>query len=93
MFKTLPKNNELRYAVSLQLLIQPLILLSAFMVTIQAQRPGVSQPARDMVRAIGMKEMDRLLLSNLSSRRTTIRQGNFQLKQISEDFRGVQEFE
>lgn len=69
---------------------QTLILLPALLLTAQAQRPGVSQPARDMVRAIGMKEMERLLLYKpiLAPKDDPARK--VVLKQISEDFKGLQ---
>ena len=74
----------------LQLLVLALIILSACMVTTQAQRPGVSQPARDMVRAIGQKEMDRLLFLKpiLAPKDDPARR--VVLKQISEDFKDLQ---
>jgi hypothetical protein len=67
-----------------------LIVLFAFVVTAHGQRPGPRQPARDLVRAIERKEMDRMLLlkpilavNNDAGRRAI-------LKQISEDFRDMQ---
>jgi hypothetical protein len=75
---------------SLQLLAQTLIVLSACMVTTQAQRPGASQPARDIVRAISQKEMDRLLFLKpiLAPKDDPARR--VLLKQISEDFKDLQ---
>jgi hypothetical protein len=60
------------------------------MVTTQAQRPGTSQSARDIVRAIGQKEMDRLLLLRriLAPRDDPARR--IVLKQIREDFKDLQ---
>jgi hypothetical protein len=75
---------------SLQLLVLALIILSACTVTTQAQQPGTSQSARDIVRAIGQKEMDRLLLLKpiLAPKDDPARR--IVLKQISEDFRDLQ---
>ena len=74
-----------------QLLLLALITLCACTVTTQAQRPGTSQSAREVVRAIGQKEMDRLLLlkpivatKDDSARRSV-------LKQVSEDFKSLQD--
>ena len=83
-----PKKTRQENSESLHLAIQSLILLSVCFVTTQAQR--ASLPARDAVRAIGMKEMDRLLLykpltatKDDSARRAV-------LKQIREDFAVLQ---
>jgi len=75
---------------SLQLLVLSLIILSACTVTTQAQRPGTSQSARDIVRAIGQKEMDRLLFLKpiLAPRDDPARR--IVLKQINEDFKDLQ---
>jgi hypothetical protein len=74
----------------LQLLVPALIILSACMVTTQAQRPGTSQSARDIVRAIGQKEMDQLLFLKpiLAPKDDPARR--VVLKQISEDFKDLQ---
>jgi hypothetical protein len=75
---------------SLLLLTQTLIVLSACMVTAQAQRPGASNPARDMVRAISQKELDQLLFLKpiLAPKDDPARR--VVLKQISEDFKDLQ---
>jgi len=75
---------------SLQLLVLALIILSACMVTTQAQRPGTSQSARDIVRAIGQKEMDQLLFLKpiLAPKDDPARR--VVLKQIREDFKDLQ---
>jgi len=74
----------------LQLLTQTLIVLSACMVTTQAQRPGAGNPARDIVRAISQKEMDQLLFLKpiLAPKDDPARR--VVLKQISEDFKDLQ---
>lgn len=75
---------------SFQLLVMALIIISTCMLTTQAQRPGTSQPARDMVRAISQKEMDRLLFLKpiLAPKDDPARR--VVLKQISEDFKELQ---
>ncbi len=84
------KNNRSKLGITLALVLQALMLTLALAVTASGQRPGVSQPARDMVLAIGRKEMDRLLLlkplpplSKDPARRAVLRQ-------IGEDFRELQ---
>jgi len=73
----------------LQLLTQALIVLSACMVTTHAQRPGATA-ARDIVRGISQKEMDRLLFLKpiLAPKEDPARR--VVLKQISEDFKDLQ---
>jgi len=75
---------------SLWLLTQTLIVLSACMVTVHAQRPGATQPARDIVRAISQKEMDQLLFLKpiLAPKDDPARRAV--LKQINEDFKHLQ---
>jgi hypothetical protein len=75
---------------SLQLLTQTLIVLSACMVTTQAQRPGTSQAARDVVRAINQKEMDRLLFLKPITGPKDDPARRVVLKQIREDFKDLQ---
>ncbi len=89
-FRAFQESTSFGKRGGLQVLTQTLIVLSACMVTTQAQRPGASQPARDMVRAISQKEMDQLLFlkpilapKNDPARRVV-------LKQISEDFKDLQ---
>lgn len=73
----------------LQLLLPAVVLVSICAVTSHGQRPGIS-PARDLVRSIERKEMDRLLLlkpipaiSNDPARKAMLRQ-------ISQDFKDMQ---
>lgn len=75
---------------SLQLVTQTLIVLSACIVTTQAQRPGASQPARDIVRGITQKEMDRLLLLKPILAPNDDPARRIVLKQLSEDFKDLQ---
>ncbi|MFN2511990.1 MAG: hypothetical protein ABR568_11170, partial [Pyrinomonadaceae bacterium] len=73
----------------LQLLAQTLIVVSAVMITTHAQRPGPNS-ARDIVRGISQKEMDRLLFLKpiLAPKEDSARR--VVLKQISEDFKDLQ---
>ena len=89
-FRAFQESTSFGKRRSWRLFTQILIILFSCMVTTQAQRPGASQPARDMVRAISQKEMDQLLFlkpilapKNDPARRVV-------LKQISEDFKDLQ---
>jgi hypothetical protein len=75
----------------LRLLTQTFIVISACVVTTQAQRPGASNPARDMVRAISTKEMDQLLFLKPIKAPKDDPALRMVLKQISEDFKGLQD--
>lgn len=88
--RTFQETTRLEKPGSLQLLIQALIVVFACVVTTQAQRPGLSQPARDMVRAIERKEMERMLLLKpiLAPKDDPARRAV--LKQIGEDFKELQ---
>lgn len=87
LFQRTPSSGNRR---SLQLLTQIFIVLFACVVATQAQRPGTSNPARDMVRAISQKEMDQLLFLKpiLAPKDDPARK--IVLKQINEDFKDLQ---
>ena len=90
-FRPSQKIASCRKPGALVFLLQTTIVVAALAVTAQAQRPGVSQPARDMVRSAGIKEMDRLLLYKpiLAPKEDPVRKAAL-LKQISEDFKLLQ---
>src|SRR5687767_14688967 len=68
-----------------------LVIVGGFVLEARAQRPGTpSQPMRDMVRAIGQKEMDRLLLLKPIPSLSDEPAKQLVLKQIREDFRDLQ---
>ena len=71
---------------------QALILISTCASTLSAQQGGLNRPSiRDSVRAIEMKEMDRqLLLAPLPSKNNSEAARLLALRQIKEDFKGIQ---
>lgn len=68
-----------------------LVIVGGFVLETRSQRPGTSsQPLRDMVRAIGQKEMERQLLLKPLPSLSDEPAKRFVLKQIREDFRDLQ---
>lgn len=88
-FRAFQESTSFGKRGSLQVLTQTLIVLSAFMVTAQAQRPGASA-ARDVVRAISQKEMDQLLFLKPIVGPKDDAARRIVLKQIGEDFKDLQ---
>lgn len=83
--------SSLKRKTRLALIALVLVIVCGFVLEARAQRQGIpSQPLRDMVRAVGQKEMERQLLlkplpslSDEPARRAV-------LKQVREDFRDLQ---
>ena len=67
-----------------------LMILAGFVFEARAQRPGPANPARDLVRSIERKEMDRLLHLKLIPSVSDEPARRLALKQIREDFRDLQ---
>lgn len=82
---------SLKRKTQLALMASQLVIFCGFVSEARSQRPGApSQPLRDMVRAVGQKELDRQLLLKPIPPLSDEPARRLALKQIREDFRDLQ---
>ena len=81
---------SLHRKIQLAAIIPVLVMIAGLVFEARAQRPGPANPARDLVRSIERKEMDRLLHLKLIPSVSDEPARRLALKQIREDFRDLQ---